>query len=134
MTEAKDFHPLALWPAGRRTVGLFAFLQKKNGVFIIFQNGNDGKKQERVRRWEQNGFEGMNREAPSLGRRDVWSREGPASGEVNFVLSGQTHVEWPAEGLSSTGAPGQLALRRTPTRCGASTPSLLQSALHPPPC
>ena len=28
--------------------------------------------------------------------------------EVNFVLGGQTHVEWPAEGLSWTGAPGQL--------------------------
>ena len=67
-------------------------------------------------------------------RRDVWSREGKASGEVNFLLGGQEHVEWPAEGLSSTGAPGQLALHRTCTRCGALTPSLIQSALHPPPC
>ena len=41
-------------------------------------------------------------------RRDVWSREGPASGELNFLLGGQEHVEWPAEGLSRTGAPGQL--------------------------
>ena len=55
-------------------------------------------------------------------------------GEVNFLLGGQTHVEWPAEGLSWTGAPGQLALRRTCTRFGALTPSLIQSALHPPPC
>ena len=57
-----------------------------------------------------------------------------AMGEVNFLIGGQTHVQWPAEGLSSTGAPGRLALRRSPTRCGALTPSLIQSALHPPPC
>ena len=74
----KDFHPLALWSAGRRTVGLFAFLQKKNGVFIIFQNGTDGKKQERVRRWEQNGFEGMN----SLGEQHRQPcRVGPTAGQ-----------------------------------------------------
>ena len=60
--------------------------------------------------------------------------EARGSGEVNFLLGRQEHVQWPAEGLSSTGAPGRLALRRSPTRCGALTPSLIQSALHPPPC
>ena len=28
--------------------------------------------------------------------------------EVNFLFGRQEHVQWPAEGLSSTGAPGQL--------------------------
>ena len=54
-------------------------------------------------------------------------------GEVNFIQDCQEHVEWPAEGLSSTGAPGQLARPRTFTRCGALTPNLIQSALHLPP-
>ena len=54
-------------------------------------------------------------------------------GEVNFIQDCQEHVEWPAEGLSSTGAPGQLARPRTFTHESASTPSLLQSALHLPP-
>jgi len=54
--------------------------------------------------------------------------------EVNFIMHGQEHVERPAEGLSSTGAPGQLALRRTPTRCGAWPPHPIQTALHLPPC
>ena len=40
-------------------------------------------------------------------RRDVWFREGTAMREVNSILGGQEHMEWPAEGLSSTGAPGQ---------------------------
>ena len=34
-------------------------------------------------------------------------REGEAMREVNFIMHGQEHVERPAEGLSSTGAPGQ---------------------------
>ena len=36
----------------------------------------------------------------------------PAMREVNFIMEGHEHVEWPAEGLSSTGAPGQLARPR----------------------
>ena len=51
--------------------------------------------------------------------------------EVNFVLDGQTHVDWPAEGLSSTGAPGQPAPRRPCTRCGALPPHRLQGAFAP---
>ena len=54
-------------------------------------------------------------------------------GEVNSILGGQEHMEWPAEGLSSTGAPGQPTPRRPCTRLGASTPHLIQSALHLPP-
>ena len=79
-------------------------------------------------------------EAPP-GRAEVMlacSLRPPAMGEVNFPFGRQEHVQWPAEGLSSPGAPGQLALRRTCTRFGALTPSLIQrvtqSALHPPPC
>ena len=78
--------------------------------------------------------EGLRREGDCPRRRGSVRDEGAAMREVNFVLDGQTHVDWPAEGLSSTGAPGQPALHRTCTRCGASTPSLIQSALHPPPC
>ena len=66
-------------------------------------------------------------------RRDVWFREGPAMREVNFIKNGQEHVEWPAEGLSSPGAPGQPAPRRAHTRCGASPANLIQSAFHLPP-
>ena len=55
-------------------------------------------------------------------------------GEANFLLAGNEHVEWPAEGLSSTGAPGQPALRLPLTHESASTPNLLQTALHLPPC
>ena len=56
------------------------------------------------------------------------SAEGPAMREVNFIMNGQEHVDWPAEGLSSTSAPGQPALRRAHTRCGASPANLIQSA------
>ena len=45
-------------------------------------------------------------------RRDVWLREGTAMGEANFLFAGNEHVQGPAEGLSSAGAPGQPALRR----------------------
>ena len=41
-------------------------------------------------------------EAEGEGRRPL------AMGEVNLLLGRQMHVEWPAEGLSRTGAPGQL--------------------------
>ena len=58
----------------------------------------------------------------------------PAMREVNFIMEGHEHVEWPAEGLSSTGAPGQPALRLPLTHESASTPNLLQTALHLPPC
>ena len=67
-------------------------------------------------------------------RRGVGHLEVLAVREVNFLFGRQEHVQWPAEGLSSTGAPGRLALRRSPTRCGALTPSLIQSALHLPRC
>ena len=40
-------------------------------------------------------------------RRDVWLREGTAMGEANFLFAGNEHVQGPAEGLSSAGAPGQ---------------------------
>ena len=74
------------------------------------------------------------RQAGLVRRRDVWLRGGTAMGEANFLFAGNEHVQGPAEGLSSAGSPGQPALHRTCTRCGASTPSLIQSALHPPPC
>ena len=54
-------------------------------------------------------------------------------GEGNFLLVAHEHVQWPAEGLSWTGAPGQHIPRRPFTRLGASTPNLIQSALHLPP-
>ena len=53
-------------------------------------------------------------------------------GEGNFLLVAHEHVQWPAEGLSWTGAPGQHIPRRPFTRLGASTPNLIQSALHLP--
>ena len=74
------------------------------------------------------------RQAGLVRRRDVWLREGTAMGEANFLFAGNEHVQGPAEGLSSAGAPGQPALRRPFTHESASTPNLLQSALHPPPC
>ena len=42
-------------------------------------------------------------------RRDVWLRGGTAMGEANFLFAGNEHVQGPAEGLSSAGAPGQPA-------------------------
>ena len=54
-------------------------------------------------------------------------------GEANFIIEAHEHVQWPAEGLSWTGAPGQHIPRRPFTRLGASTPNLIQSALHLPP-
>jgi hypothetical protein len=55
-------------------------------------------------------------------------------GELNFIIEAHEHVQWPAEGLSSPGAPGQPALRLPLTHESASTPNLLQTALHLPPC
>jgi hypothetical protein len=54
-------------------------------------------------------------------------------GELNFIIEAHEHVQWPAEGLSSTGAPGQPHPRHPLTRLGASTSHLIQSALHLPP-
>ena len=67
------------------------------------------------------------------GRRPSRLGEDASMGEANSILGGQEHMEWPAEGLSSTGAPGQPPPRRPCTRLGASTPHLIQSALHLPP-
>ena len=67
------------------------------------------------------------------GRRPSRLGEDASMGELNFIIEAHEHVQWPAEGLSSTGAPGQLARPRTFTHESASTPSLLQSALHLPP-
>ena len=41
-------------------------------------------------------------------RRGVGHLEVLAVREVNFLFGRQEHVQWPAKGLSWTGAPGQL--------------------------
>ena len=55
-------------------------------------------------------------------------------GEANFLLSYNEHLEWPAEGLSSTGAPGQPVPHRPLTRHGATLFNLVHSALPVPSC
>ena len=67
------------------------------------------------------------------GRRPSRLGEDASMGELNFIIEAHEHVQWPAEGLSSPGAPGQPALHRTLTHCGAWPPHPIQSALHLPP-
>ena len=67
------------------------------------------------------------------GRRPSRLGEDASMGEFNFIMEAHEHVQWPAKGLSSTGAPGQPHPRHPLTRLGASTPHLIQSALHLPP-
>ena len=40
-------------------------------------------------------------------RREPGSAKGRPHREVHFIIEAHEHVQWPAEGLSSTGAPGQ---------------------------
>ena len=50
------------------------------------------------------------------------------------VLPAHAHWQWSAEGLSSTGAPGQPVPHRPLTRHGAAPPNVIQSALPLPSC
>ena len=49
-------------------------------------------------------------------------------------MAGHKHRQWPAEGLSSTHAPGQPVPHRPLTRHGATLFNLIQSALPVPAC
>ena len=98
-------------------------LGKRNSLFFSLFVKDRRKAAERLWRGPFGHFEAV----PGTSKR-------PAVCEVNFLLGRQEHVQWPAEGLSWTDAPGASARPRTFTRCGALTPNLIQSALHPPPC
>ena len=78
--------------------------------------------------------EGLRGAGDLSGRRDACLHEGTAMREVNLIIYRQEHVDWAGQGLSSTGAPGLPAQRRTLTRCGASPPDPIQSALQLPRC
>ena len=63
------------------------------------------------------------------GHLEVWPRC-----ESIFILAGHKHRQWPAEGLSSTHAPGQPVPHRPLTRHGATLFNLVHSALPVPSC
>ena len=56
------------------------------------------------------------------------------NGLLRKILAGHAHLHWPAEGLSSTGAPGQPVPHRPLTRHGATLFNLVHSALPVPSC
>ena len=77
-------------------------LGKRNSLFFLFVKEGRG------------GLRAAVGQAGLVRRRDVWLREGTAMGEANFLFAGNEHVQGPAEGLSSAGAPGQPALAAHP--------------------